>query len=184
EGSDSQVDRTHIRRVIGWLEQGIDQDPKATRLMVGLANLSERLGDYPRAEALYRKIIDLNDRDGIASNNLAWLIALKDRRSTDALGLIDGAIRRRGPLPDFLDTRGVVYLVAGDPRRAIADLETAVKAAPTSSKWFHLAQAYLRDNDKPKAKKCLETAKSLGLPNGLHQLELTPYRKVLSELGS
>jgi uncharacterized protein HemY len=73
-------------------------------------------------------------------------------------------------------------LVAGDAPRAIADLETAVKAAPSSAKWFHLAQAYLHVNDKQKAKKCLEAAKSLGLPSGLHQLELTPYRKVLSEL--
>ena len=181
DGNDAQVEPAQVNRVVGWLEQGVAQDPNATRLMVGLANLSERKGDYSRAEALYRQIIALKDPDGIASNNLAWLIALKDRRSTEALGLIDSAIQRKGPLPDFLDTRGVVYLIADDAQNAIADLETAVKAAPSSSKWFHLAQAYLHVQDKPKAKKCLEAAKSLGLPSGLHQLELAAYQKVLHE---
>jgi tetratricopeptide (TPR) repeat protein len=180
EGSQSKPDATQVNRFLAWLEQGVAQDPKATRLLVGQANLYERLGDYSKAEALYRRIIDQNDRDGIAANNLAWLIALKDGKSRDALSLIDKAIELKGPLPDFLDTRGVVYLIGGEGQKAIADLETAVKAAPSSSKWFHLAQAYLHQHDKQKAKKCLEAAKSLGLPSGLHQLEQVAYQKVLS----
>jgi tetratricopeptide (TPR) repeat protein len=183
EGREPKLDLAQVNRFITWLDQGVAQDPTATRLLVGQANLYEQLGKYPEAEELYRKIINQNDRDGIASNNLAWLIALKDGRSPEALSLIESAIKLRGPLPDFLDTRGVVYLIGGDGPKAIADLETAVKAAPSSSKWFHLAQAYLHEHDKQKAKKCLEAAKSLGLPSGLHQLERTAYQKVLDELG-
>jgi len=111
------------------------------------------------------------------------LIALRGGQGSDALDLVNKAIRLKGPLPDFLDTRGVVYLTAGEPRSAIADFEAALASQPTGPKYFHLAQAYLKVNDKEKAKKSLEAAQTKGLPNGLHRLELAAYRKVLDELG-
>ena len=50
---------------------------------------------------------------------------------------------------------------------------------------FHLAQAYLKVNDRERARKNLEAAKTRGgLPAGLHQLEQTAYQRVLSELGT
>ena len=115
-------------------------------------------------------------------------MALKDRKGSEALKYINEAIMLQGPrgvyLPDFLDTRGVVYLTAGEPRRAIIDLEKAVEAAPSPSKYFHLVQAYLADNNKEKARQNLELAKTRGLAlRDLHPLEQPSYQKVLSELG-
>src|SRR5262249_27994935 len=135
-------------------------------LLIGLANINERLQDYPKAEKLYRRVITQNDREGVASNNLAWLMALTggSDRLKEALDLINSAIKKKGAIPDFLDTRGVVYLTAGEGRRAVADLETAVAADPSASKYFHLTQAYLKVNDREKARKSLEAAKTKGLP--------------------
>ena len=86
-------------------------------------------------------------------------------------------------MPEYLDTRGMVYLTAGDGQRAIADLEAAVKAAPNGPKYFHLAQAYLKVNEKEKARKILEAGKTRGLPGGLHPLEMAAYDQVADELG-
>jgi tetratricopeptide (TPR) repeat protein len=179
----AKPDPAQVERVVRWLEPEVAaKNPRAATM---LANLFERLGNYAKAEEYYRKAIALNEREGVALNNLAWLTALNGGPKGDARGalnLINQAIQLRGPLPDFLDTRGIVYLAGGEDRLAIADLENAAAAAPSAAKYFHLTQAYLKVNDKEKARKNLEAAKSLGLPSGLHQLELRSYRQVLSAL--
>lgn len=177
------VDEAQARRVVGWFERAAAENPQSMAYLVGLGNLYERLGDYPRAEDAYRKAVKVNDRDGIASNNLAWLIVLREHNGEEALDLINKAIRARGPLPDFLDTRGMIYLANGQGQRAVADLEAAFRAAPTPPKYFHLAQAYLMLKDKDKARKILVNGKTRGLPGGLHRLEVASYQKVASELG-
>jgi tetratricopeptide (TPR) repeat protein len=180
------LDASQVSRVIAWLEKARGESPQSTIFLVGLANLYERLGDYPKAEELYRIAVKGDERNGLvanAANNLAWLIALKGGKEPEALKLIDGAIKARGPVPEFLDTRGMIYLNADDVRRAVVDLETALKASPSAPKYFHLAQAYLKLNEKEKARKFLETGKSRGLPVGLHRLERTAYDQVAKELG-
>lgn len=180
------LDASQVSRVIAWLEKARGESPQSTIFVVGLANLYERLGDYPKAEELYRIAVKGDERNGLvanAANNLAWLIALKGGKEPEALKLIDGAIKARGPVPEFLDTRGMIYLNSGEERRAVVDLETALKASPSPPKYFHLAQAYLKLNEKEKARKFLETGKSRGLPGGLHSLERTAYDQVAKELG-
>lgn len=178
------ADPEQMRRVIGWLEEAAAANPDTMVFIVGQGNLYERLGEYPRAEQIYRRAIKINDRNGIASNNLAWLIALKGgEEKKEALDLINAAIRARGAEPEFLDTRGMIYLLTGQRKLAVNDLEAAFKASPTAPKYFHLAQAYLMLNDREKARKFLEAGKDRGLPGGLHRLEIEQYNKLASDLG-
>ena len=120
----------------------------------------------------------------VSLNNLAWLMALReDKPSGEALHLINLAIKRKGPLPELLDTRGIVYLKSGDVKHAIEDLKQAVTGAPTAAKYFHLAQAYLAAKQKDEAKENLVKAIAAGLtPEGLHPLEAAAHRQVLDAL--
>ena len=150
-------DPVQLKRVIGWIERARLEKPQSMMYLLGLGNLNERLGDYRKAEEMYRTAINTNDREGIASNNLAWLIVLlKRERGNDALDLINKAIRDKGEIPEYLDTRGMIYLHVGEKQCAISDLERALKAAPSPPKYFHLAQAYLQPNENEKARKALE----------------------------
>jgi predicted Zn-dependent protease len=180
-----QVEQFH--RLVGWLEEEIPnaQQPLKDRRALGLGNLYERLGQDGKAMEYYRALIaNRGDREGVASNNLAWLMGLNGERLKDALDLINNAIQIKGENPDFLDTRGVVYVYMNEGDRAIADLEAAVKAKPSASKYFHLAQAYLIKHNKPNARKNLDLGMmTKGLPNELHRLELPRYAKVREELG-
>jgi cellulose synthase operon protein C len=182
-------DKDQARRVVAWIEKGLAEKPRNLLYLLALGNIHERLGEYPRAEELYRAALKVNDTNGIAANNLAWLIALqggKPEQSSalrEALELINNAIRVEGPAPEYLDTRGMIYLTAGEVTPALQDLEAATRAAPNGPKYFHLARAYLKANDKDKARKTLEDGKTRGLPGGLHPLELAAYKQVASELG-
>lgn len=183
------LDKAQAARVIAWIEKGLSEKPRFLVYLLALGNLSERMGEYSRAEELYRAALKVKDNDDIAANNLAWLITLQhdkakpSRELKEALELINNAIRLRGPIPEYLDTRGVIYLSVGDGSHAIADLEAAAQAAPNGPKFFHLAQAYLKANDKERARKSLEDGKTRGLPSGLHPLELASYKQVATELG-
>ncbi len=173
-----------LNRVIAWFEAAHKANPQHAFYRMSLGNLYERVGDDAKAEEQYRAIVNGDDRDGIASNNLAWLMALReDGKWNDALELINHAIKVRGPNPDFLDTRGVVFISGGQNARAIDDLKQAINVQPTASKYFHLARAYLKLNDTEKAKESLKLAKTKGLPNGLHRLELAAYKDIINRLG-
>jgi tetratricopeptide (TPR) repeat protein len=177
-------DRAQLSRVAGWLQQALAKNPKSTTLPLGLGNLREQQGLYPEAEELYKQAITNGDREGISHNNLAWLMTLKDGKATAALEYVNKAIGLKGPTPDFLDTRGIVYLTTGDKQRAIKDLEAAVAGDRTPAKLFHLAQAYLEVHDKERAKRIFAEAKTKGLVLGtLHRLEEPSYHRVVNELG-
>jgi tetratricopeptide (TPR) repeat protein len=204
--SNEPLDRVQIDRISRWLEQALVQKKESTFLIVSLANFREQQKRYDDAKALYQSVIKKdpgikNEPGGSAApsiatnvlamsyNNLAWLMALKDGQGKDALEDINRAIKLVGPQPDFLDTRGVIHLGLNETLPAIRDLETAVKAAPSPSKMFHLAQAYYQNKETEKAKLLLKEAKAKGLdrirvgPGALHSLEQPAYRKLQSELG-
>ena len=161
---DATLDKEQARRVTSWLERGLKENPQSILYLLGLGNLNERMENYDKAMDLYRTAI-ANDRDGIAANNLAWLIALKGGRGSEALDLINKAIRAQGAGAG----------IPGHPRHDLPrPPATAVAPSPTSSRpsmppptapsIFHLAQAYLKINEHEKARKILEAGKSRGCP--------------------
>jgi tetratricopeptide (TPR) repeat protein len=185
-------DSTQTNRVAGWFEQAIAQAESQKRpnpwLLTALGNLRERQGRFLEATKLYHRAVQEDNRDGVSLNNLAWLSALNEdkKRINEALGYANRAIALKPDQPDFLDTRGMVYLIGNQPTLALEDFQRAVAIDPSSaSKHFHLAQAYLANNDKEKARQSLNAAKAKGFtPSSLHVLERGNLQSVLNALGS
>jgi predicted Zn-dependent protease len=178
-----------INRVVGWFDRAIalapDQQRPNTWLFIGLGNLHEKQGRYSEAQKLYLVAAE-GDPNGIAYNNLAWLTSQKYGKFKEALDYANRAVARKPDQPDFLDTRGMVYLAAGNRELALSDLQRAVANDPLSpSKHYHLAQAFLANSDKEKARQSLETAKAKGFtPSGLDALEQPSYPNFLRGLES
>jgi tetratricopeptide (TPR) repeat protein len=140
--------------------------------------LEGRLDD---AEKVYRDLVALPDLEAtqraIVSNNLAFHLAKPDSVA-EAKKLIEVAIGELGPLPDLLDTRGMIRLAAGENTEAVADFEEAV-LQPTDVKFLHLAWAHLKAGDRDAAKSSLEA----GLRRGLSTSKLSPEERArLKEL--
>ncbi len=184
--STGKNDQAQVDRLAGWMEGAIKQKPdsNSSTLMMSLANLRERQGKFQDAEELYRREIGRGGDDIIALNNLAWLMALRNDKSGDALKLINQAITRKGPVPELLDTRGVVHLKSGDLQRAVQDLTRAAQLDPSGPKLFHLAEAYLQANNRQNASQAFEKARAKGLrQEDLHPLEVATYQRLLNDLG-
>ena len=130
---------------------------------------------------MYRSLLAKGDlgtlQSAIVSNNLAFHLA-KPETVGEAEKLIEQAIAELGPLPDLLDTRGMVRLAAGRNAEAVADLQEAT-LQPTDVKYLHLAWAQLRSGDEAGARSTLEA----GRRRGLTKLKLAPdERQRLGEL--
>ncbi len=183
--SDGGRDRTQLDRIASWMERGLEKQPNSLLLVIALAGIRERQGRYQDAEALYARGVQQGQDNATVLNNLAWLMALRNGDENKALDLINRAIKLGGPIPELLDTRGVINTKLGKSKNAIEDLTKATTLDPKGPKYFHLAQAYLQAGNKQAAAESWAKARSRGLtPDGLHALEVSAYQQVLGELGT
>ena len=171
------------RRVAGRLEEAIRRSPEKVPLQFDLANVEILQGKYPQAEAIFRKIYDQDKENAESANNLAWLLTIQDGKASEALALIDRAIELSGSLPSLLDTRATARMALGQVDAAVEDLEEATNSGPSPTRYFHLAQAYLKANKPREAREALREANALGLEESkLHPMERAGYRQLLGEL--
>ena len=94
----------------------------------------------------------------MACNNLAYFLAIDEEDIGSALELANRAIELAGPCPEYLDTRGVVFLAAGRFEEAVAELRRVVGNAPTGLRLYHLARACHAAGDEESALEAWEEA--------------------------
>ena len=152
-------------RIEPWLAKARRIDPGSVVIELLQAELLSLESRDDEAEKIYR---DLLTRDGldamqkaIVSNNLAFHLA-RPESVAEAKKLIEDAIGELGPLPDLLDTRGMIRMAAGEKTEAVADFAEAV-LQPTDVKFLHLAWGQLESGDQAAAKASLEAGRRRGL---------------------
>ena len=170
-------------RLEPWFAKAKRADPGSVVILLLEAEVRSLQHRPDEAEKIYRDILARADLDpmqkAVVSNNLAFHLA-RPETVTEAKSLIAVAIDELGPLPDLLDTRGMIHLAAGETKEAVADLEEAV-LKPTEVKFLHLAWAQLQNGDEAAAKASLVA----GRRQGLAISRLSPDdRKRLGELES
>lgn len=161
----SQIDDASATLVAGrigpWIAKAKRLDPGSVVIRLIEAELQTLQGRPSEAEGIYRDLLAGRTlsapQAAIVSNNLAFHLAKADS-ATEAGTLIDSAIAELGPLPDLLDTRGLVRLAKGEHEAAVADLKEAI-LAPSAVKYLHLATAELAAGDEAAARKSLEAGR-------------------------
>ena len=152
-------------RLEPWFTKAKRVDPGSVVIQLLEAELFALEGRPGNAEKIYRTLMASDEMDGmqkaIVSNNLAFHLAKADT-AAEAKTLIEAAISELGPLPDLLDTRGMIRLAAGENREAIADFEEAI-LQPSDVKFLHLAWAQLQAGDQSAARASLEAGRRRGL---------------------
>jgi Tfp pilus assembly protein PilF len=152
-------------RVAAWIEKGKRVDPGSIVIKLLDAELQTLLGRDAEAESVYRDLLKTKNlspaQSAIIANNLAFHLA-KPETAAEADSLINKAIDELGPLPDLLDTRGLVRLASQDPAGAVEDLRLAT-LAPSAAKFLHLASAELAAGNDAAAREAFEKAQKEGL---------------------
>jgi tetratricopeptide (TPR) repeat protein len=139
-------------------------------LLLSIADMWLAQKKSNKAIDAYRKIVKLKPNDVVALNNLAILLGEQPDGTTEALSLIDQAIRIAGKQPLLLDSKAAILMLANRVDEAIPILEIAASATEDPRVLFHLYLALRRASRDEEA----DRLKSRVSPVALRKSILTP----------
>jgi Flp pilus assembly protein TadD len=179
------ADEIQRRQIEAWVAEAIQKRPEASGLSTRLGAIWIRQGRFDEAESMFRRILKSEPDNTETLNNLAWLLALRDRaKARDAYELITRAIHLQGASSSLADTRAVVLIQLGKTDAAVQELEAIQKRSPGNpSLAFHLAWAYQAKGQIDEARLELARSEKLGLkPDVLDPLERQIFVQVRKAL--
>jgi tetratricopeptide (TPR) repeat protein len=141
------------------LQKARETLPNNIVVLSTLALVLDAAGRKPEAKQVYDAAIKLDPNNGVALNNLAFLMAETGGDLDDAL---TKAQRAKQLLPNFYevsDTLGWIYLKKSLADQAIDTFKELVVKEPSISTYhFHLGMAYMQKGDKTRALEQLKEA--------------------------
>lgn len=162
DGGEGKVDSA--RQILEELLRSDERNVEARAL---LASVEHMASNWEAAAQQYRKVLEVQPRNVLALNNLAFLLV--DRLAQPDEGL-QMAQKAKELAPESLavdDTLGWAYFHKGFYGSAIQHLERAANHKETTAlRKYHLAMAYWKAGEQAKARAALEQARRLdpGLP--------------------
>lgn len=139
-------------------------------LLLSIADMWLAQNKSTKAIDAYRKIIKLKPNDVVALNNLAILLGEQPEGTTEALSLVDQAMKIAGKQPLLLDSKAAILMLASRVDEAIPILEIAASASNDPRILFHLYLALRRASRDEEA----DRLKSKISPTALRKSILTP----------
>lgn len=137
------------QRVSSLLSRG---ENAAARLLLG--NIEELAGNPSAAIEQYRKLVQLDGRNVVALNNLAYLLANHSNQPDEALKYAQQAAEISPNNPAIEDTLGWVYFQKGLYGTALPYLESAAgRSDATARRKYHLAMAYLKSGERARGQR-------------------------------
>ena len=157
-----EVQRGQAANAIGAWEQWSATHPNDAAGLAILGTLEESRGDMGKAEAYYKKALQIQPQQPIAANNLAYRMLLNGENVDVALTLAQTARQGMPNSPNTADTLAWAYYYKGAYGFARDLLEDAVKTEPNNATMqYHLGMVYSKLRDKSDAAIHLKKAVSL-----------------------
>jgi tetratricopeptide (TPR) repeat protein len=147
-----------------------------------LMHLLCELGRPKEAVEPCRKAVALAAEDPSAANDIAWFLATTPepslRDTSLAVRLAKKAVEGRPRCANCRNTLGVALYCNGEPRAAVAELETAMhlRSGGDAFDWFFLAMAHRRLGDRATARACFGRAVQWMERHNPHDDELRRFR--------
>jgi tetratricopeptide (TPR) repeat protein len=134
---------------------------------------SERAGDWPRAEADFRRALELSPEQPYVLNYLAYTWVERGERLPEARRMLERAVELRPNDGNIVDSLGWALFRMGDIPGAITALERAVELEPRNSVINdHLGDAYWAAGRQQEAR--FQWSRALGLePEAADQTKIT-----------
>jgi len=157
-----QVQSGQTATAIKVWQQWVGAHPNDANSFAILGTLEESNGDLARARADYTKALQIEPRQSLAANNLAFLMLENGSNVDVALTYAQTARQGLPDSPDTADTLAWAYYYKGTYEFARDLLEEAVKAEPNNAQMhYHLGMVYRKLSDKNGAQSHLKRAISL-----------------------
>jgi len=170
------MEKEDPRGAISAAEDGLAHNPKSYALHVRLGAACMQAGQYPKAQQVFQKLIDMGDPTPTSAIGLAQVF-LRTGRPVQAAHTLALAQDRLGPSFLLVYFQGIAFAHAGQPQQAAAMFRQAVHFNPHSSdalSWLGAMQ--LRQRKVPDAIQNLEKALHLNKGNRQAQRLLVQAR--------
>ena len=157
----------------------LEKDPNQATPHMMLGTIYEMQQGYDLAENHYRQALKINPEFAAAANNLAYILADKDKDIQEALGLAQMAKERLPDSPFVMDTLGWVYYKKGLYDLALVEVADSLAKSPDNpTVIYHLGMIYYKKEEPEKARTELEKALRLNA----NFPEADEARKLLAEM--
>ncbi len=178
--------RLHIKAdnmegAVSQYEALLEKNPKALAGYMGLGTIYDQQGDGKKAEANYRKALEIKSDFAPAANNLAWNLLENGKNIDEALGFAQVAKEQMPKNPSVMDTLGWIYYHKGSYLNAIGEFQDSLAREPDNPIInYHQGMAYFKNDQPDAAKESLE--KALAIDRNFKGAE--DARRVLREISS
>ena len=184
----TEITDEHKQRIQEWFDTALKATPDDVMLGVLLADFYDLQERFVDSEKIYRGLLKNKNLAGALRatvlNNLAYLLAMQDKKGEEAWPLIEEAVQIVGPVSELLDTRGMVQLARGNAPQAVQDMKRAVGNTPSPIKLYHLAYTHRVAGEGDAAAAAFKQAVELGLKESdVPALERKYYQAMLAEYG-
>lgn len=143
------VQRGQTANALAAWEKWSSEHPLDAGALAVLGTLEESSGDSVKAEAYYKKSLQIQPQQPIAANNLAYQMLLKGEAVDVALSLAETARQGMPDSPNTADTLAWAYYYKGTYQFARDLLEDALNASPNNAAMhYHLGMVYSKLRDK------------------------------------
>jgi uncharacterized protein (TIGR03790 family) len=160
--SETRRTKGDLNGAIAALEAATAADANLKNALTLLGMLYEEVNQPEKARSALQRALASSPNDIIALNNLAYVIAVRDRKPAEALPLAERAFTLANGSALVADTLGWIKHLLGDDTAALPLLERAVKGSPgTLDVQLHVATVYAATGRLQDAAKALAAAKAL-----------------------
>ncbi len=168
----------HFDRAIIQYQTYLRNNPDDVVTLALLGMMYEKHGQVDNAIAEYQKVVEMDTKNPLVFNQLAWVYAEQETQLDEALELVQKAVSL-SPSAGFIDTLGWVYYKRQEYFKAIEQFRRALEMAPFHPMiTYHLGLAHYRSGDHEIAKQLFEQV--LELSENFEHAE--KVRKIIGEL--
>ena len=169
-----------IANAVLSLQKAHDAMPENPAILTDLALLLDAAGRWNDARQVYENTIKVDPNNGVALNNLAFLLAEHGGDLNDALTKAQRAKQLLPNMVEVSDTLGVIYLKKNLADNAIDIFQDLVTKAPGNALFrYHLGMGFYQKGDKPRALKELQNA----LKSNPEKVDREKIQALIAKLG-
>ncbi len=141
---------------LGDFQKALAILPDAPFALLGAGRAYGKLGDPKTAESMFRRALQVNQRDAEAANELGLLLAAQNRVE-EARTYFQQAIAAQKNHAGAINNLGVVYMQMQKPQEALAAFRYGIQVAPEDETlYLNLARVYVRLGDRTRARDVLQ----------------------------
>jgi tetratricopeptide (TPR) repeat protein len=154
-------------------EYGVTLSPESLGIHLGLATTLYQMGEAERAKTVYRELLNENENNVVALNDLAWILQEHEKNYEEALELTRRGLKLAPDNVHLLDTRGTIFVnMQGHLADAKADFERIVELSSSDVRrraqaLLQLGRICVKRNELAQAKQHLQGALEIDRENNI-----------------